>query len=344
MKKLFFASVAAVILSSCSNDITETFKTTSENNNGRTPLTIQTYAAGQTRTLATLDDLQANGFYLLADCFDNGATSPIYSPYFYTPGKDNDPGFWSDAKPGTSSEPTVVYWPTNPAATIRMMAFYTGEELTEEDETPISGTCVTLSDVSETNDLMSAFLPETSLEKNPSGAVTLSFEHILSQVRVLVSNDPTLPDYTAFVRRITIYAPSTIDFDISTKTYYPLHDTETDEPLEIETIGYEYAAPYVSPGYPDGAIKGQKDLDLRADAEDPTFLVVPMEDLVLEIQYALSKDTTMSGDEMIRTATFTPVMGALNTLKVVLSPETVQMTIDVSASEWEEQDPSNVDF
>lgn len=353
MKKyLFVAASAALVLSSCSNEITESFKTSeTQNLNERKALSVSAYTKGQTRSEeATIDELQRDGFYLNINNYDADAAQGtsvqtiVNTTYSY----DASNKAWS-AYTGD------VYWPLDASEKIVYTAYYSAAEANRELRPVNDDHTIELKsmDYSGVDDLLVAH-GETSLQTNGE-TLNLQFSHIGAQIKVNLFTDPNYKKedgYLYFVKAVYIQIPAGKGvYDAKTGNFaYTIESDYDSSRIQYGSDGSVSAGsdcPDADMGDVYGA--GVTGVDLRNYDEDGIVIamvgvdedneVVPLK---LIVDYVVNTGNSYHvGSLTSATAEIYPSAGYCNTYNVTLSPLFKKLTVDASVTNWLE-DSDNV--
>ncbi|MBQ0057621.1 MAG: fimbrillin family protein [Bacteroidales bacterium] len=325
MKKiLFVAATAALVLSSCSNEISESFQTKKSD---RTALEVKAYMPGMTRAavVADFETLTANGFRLVATS-ENEQFDPINELYAY------DEGNKSWTANGT------FYWPIDPTAVVSFVGVYDPTGTYEGGET-IDVTTTSNDDEECANDYLVA-KKDLSLATSNGGAVTLQFKHILAEVQVEVMGNSDITGYAYQVAPVVIKAAATGTYDIASEEF---------EAGELQEFKVNSA--FVSSYNPqDGTYDVEYSSFDKVGTKDYTeignpIMIVPSDYCEISFQYVVTIEGSNERPTLKEAhAYFMPVAGSLNRLQIVLNPEKVEIKVKVDGvDEMGEETPELLD-
>lgn len=281
MKKILFVAAATTLaLSSCSdNEITSVVE------KAKTPISINVYSQSKTRavTETTTAVLQANGFKFVAL---NGTTEMINTTAAY------------DATAGAWSYGENVYWPTNVDTAIKFYGLYPGTVTLNaaNDKATIT--------VDGSTDVVAAYNSK-SLSTSTSGAVNLSFAHVLAEVLVRAVGNNS--DFTYNVTSLTFSEPATVDYTFSAGTCAATTGAAT------SNFAYLTAAEAAS---------------TEAPADLGSTVVLPAINTTLTITYTVTKGA--DSNTLIKSANITGLAaGSLNVINLTLPSERTAMSFTV---------------
>lgn len=317
MKKvLFVAASAALVMSSCSNEISESFKTSFDE---RTPLTVSTYTPGLTRVAAGSDAvvvndaaLQAGGFWLAATAA--GEEEDLISASLFT----YSAGAWS-------SSLDEIYWPLDPTTVVSFYGFYNNSsEIAPEG---LNTGTVALSPDGET-DLMAVYKATSLAGNNGSSNVSLAFDHILAQVTFNVT--PAISGYQYVIGDISVEAPYGLNYSLSEKAFMAPTDAVPESPTHTYAVNSgETSEQYLTSG----------DTITTTSKVGRTLMVTPGS-CTLSITYQINVMDGNGGVAQLNqyktaSATFTAVAGKSNVLNISLSPDNVPLSVSASVNGWD---------
>ena len=305
MKKvLFFAATAALALSSCSNEVTESFQTKAPE---RTPIVIETYMPKLTRAVeASVADLEtvANGFWLKAT-----ANEELINTTFVGSIPQNAEAYvW-----GPSDGQTKFYWPADPEETVTFLGVYDPAGSYEGAET------LSLN-VDGANDYLVA-KTVTSLQNNPTGSVSIRFKHILSEIKVEAVGLVDGYEYT--VGKVKVNTPATATYNFAATENNLVAGAAADLVINDAEISTDQAT-YAEPNNNCFTLT----TETPSAVANPVMLVPGVES-TLTVQYLVYLPG--SGVKEVKTATakFTPVAASINTLRIKLNPGKVEIVLNV---------------
>jgi len=341
MKKvLFMVAPVALLLSSCSNEVTETFETVKIE--GPTPLTVSTYTPGLTRTAtatevseADVETLQENGFWLSAWDATEDATAMVEGKNFTYVEEA-----WDSY---TEEKADVFYWPNDPTTEVTFYGFYDAGAAAqlEEPTSPITkgNDAVTAEVTSDgTIDYMATKLTSSlNQTTNGTGAIALTFDHILAQVTCQIT--PGVSGYQYLVGDVTISSPATATYNFDDNTFTDGEESASIQLTEAYVTGGQIATTTTEDG-PAG------DIITEADTQIGNTVVVVPGERTLSIEYEVNLLDT-DGNVLKRsyktaTASFNAVAGKNNVLSITLNPDQVALSVSATVSAWATADAQSL--
>lgn len=293
MKKTLIFAAAALLMSACSNEVTETFKTQKAE---RTPISLSTYTPGLTRAeSATVQEISDNGFWLVAGSQDNTFES-IDNKFVV------ESGVWMPFDIETSTVFTEpFYWPTNPSSSVDFYALYSPSdnyEFNDAQEWRVNADGET--------DFLYATATQ-ALADDPTGTVALNFKHILGAVKFKVVG--ALDGYNYTVSDLSIETATSALFDIFAGEF--VADTQG-TPAETTVFTEEDELSFATP------------------LESDPYFFIPVEKATLSVTFAaVVADETMEDDFKTVSAEVSVVPGAVTTYIVQLNPDKVAISFNV---------------
>jgi len=317
MKKYFFvAASAALVLSSCSNEIEQV----SELGNTKKEIKVSTYTPGMTRaTEAGNEQLQEFGFWLLATTTDS---TIINNHYMYT-GSEIDP--WVAAKESLDWVPndTVKYWPET--GSVSFYGIYDGTDLHENPmEITETGNVIYEVSTSDQKDIMVASSTNKTLAANGQ-TVSLSFKHILAEVEVQMIGSNEEYDYTVY--GVSVAAPGVGIYNVTSGAYDVVGKTST----------FVINSQAITDGF---AAEDETHSAYELNATEPTKIgesafIVPKDTITLSLTYqtvlngttvkkVLDQDVEIIGIEA----------GKKNIINVTLTPGQLPIKVTATTTDW----------
>ncbi len=337
MKKYFFvAASAALVLSSCSNEIEQV---SALGENGKKEIKVSTYTPGMTRAYeASVDTLQRDGFWLYAVSEEDELFNDqfIYDSDSWTPATwDSKENVW------TVNADKKVYWPTN------SVSFYGVYSPSSSPESPLSiseegnvGVDIYVeSQAKDQKDIMVA-TKTTNLSDNGSSTVNLEFKHIMAEVEVQVKAASTT-DYVTNLYGISITGKGSSTYDFASNEHV-LGEYESQFEIKSQATTGDWQNPEIQvfdplqydEGHPENTID---ELTEEYVTYGNTAMLLPGE-CTLHMGYVITLGDVNVSYEVDKTATVNLVAGKKNIIQVTLNPGQVPMGITASVSEWEPEE------
>lgn len=301
------AASAALVLSSCSNEIDEVSNLNSET--GKKEIKVATYTPGMTRAYsdafstvseAIKDSLEKNGFCLYASYGETSKTN-LFGEEGTTVSYSSDDKTWIIAK--------KAYWPESESVDFR--AVYpvdpddTQIQQLNSDMLPIFPDGLT--------DIMVASAT-TTLDKSNEGTVNLDFNHILAQVAFAVKYDSEDEAGNNFkLNSLTLELPNSGNYDFA----------KNEVSIGEETQVVSFLASGIS--------VFSESTNITA-----TKMVIPCSNATLTIKYEY--DLTSTGATCSeKTKVFeniSLVAGSKNTFNIILSSSEKEIMVSASINGW----------
>lgn len=325
MKKYFvMAASAALVLSSCSNEIEQV---SNLENNGKKEIKVSTYTPGLTRAdEAQASDVQNNGFWMIAEAAE------INNRFDYVEDAEGGASSWkavkveADLEEGTDAEYKDLIWPGN--STVDFYALYWAKrdaqkvqsfELNEDNQLVFSKD---KNLVDGQSDIMTAF-KSAKYTDTEDGEVTLKFNHILAEVSTnlqIASSAVSGVSYTA--KKVILVAPTNRTYSFSEEdggsfSFNEESDTLTTVYTILDGNMTLYSSNYSKTGSSVMVLPGVCKLMVTVNATDYASLD---EDFTREAEIELAQ-------------------GYNHELNLTISPETHEMKVNVEVSEWQNADP-----
>lgn len=332
------AASAALVLSSCSNEIQEV---SNLENNGKKEIKISTYTPGMTRStvdgVVLEDTLAVYGFSILAtypiEQYGESTIENLFSAHLAQIGEGNT---WAPAvfDPEQSEfgedESVEMAWPENLNAEVSFYALY--NETKENVEIYEGKTNIDLSQYTFKYDGADLCRPQvdymaakavTSYAKSVNGSVELSFNHILAKVTTEFKSDYT--DYYGgiSVLEVKLAMPNSGIYDFDKNAF-----DNTSEGGEV--VLYKGAG--MSINDPDG--------NYSCTDDNVYAFVIPSEGAILSVTYAyIDQIGNLVSEEITKEVPVDLVPGVHNKLQIyVPSPERKQLVITTQITPWETSD------
>lgn len=328
MKKYFvMAASAALVLSSCSNEIEQV---SNLENNGKKEIKVSTYTPGLTRAdEAQASDVQNNGFWMIAEAAE------INNRFDYVEDAEGGASSWkavqveADLEKGTDAVYKDLTWPGN--STVDFYALYWNKqqegadrkiqpfELNEDNQLVFSKDNNLVDGQS---DIMTAF-KSAKYTDTEDGEVTLKFNHILAEVSTNLQIASSASGVYYFAKKVVLVAPTNRTYSFSEEDGGSFSFNEESDTL---TTAYTIV---------DGDMTLESDKFNQAGS---SVMVLPgLCKLIVTVRatdYAsLDEDFTREVEEIELT------QGYNHVLNLTISPETHEMKVNVEVSEWQNADP-----
>ncbi len=331
MKKIFlYAACAALVLSSCSNEILESNDPILAGNSN---VTINAYVPGMTRAYemdeATLTSLQTYGFYLKVDTVNEQTSAAVT---LYTDLMTYQLKTWVSA---TGAD---LKWPKDATKELQFYALYGGANLTQSNMASFnpqeSGSAVISDNYDGETDLMSAY-SALSLSESTLGAIDLTFNHVLAQVSVNMTADSSFNGYYYRVGAVRLGAPSTGSYDFAGNTFTRVSTKLKSFALDDYSLSDDSAEFLMDNEIAEGLV-----IEARKATSMGNLAVVPG-DCKLYVSYIIA----IEGQDVVPeiktdSITFTALQGYNNKVNVSLCPTEVGMTFNVDLNSWDELENS----
>lgn len=331
------AASAALVLSSCSNEIEQV----SNLDCNKKEITVSTYTPGMTRaTEATVEDLQQDGFWLYAVSGED----QLFNDQFIYDSDSWTPAVWDTvAKVWTVNDEKKVYWPTN------SVSFYGVYSPSSSKESPLSiseegnvGVGLYLSTMAKDQKDIMVATKTTNLSDNGSSNVALEFKHIMAEVVVQVKAASTT-DYVTNLYGISITGKGSSTYDFASNEHV-MGEYDAKFIIKNQATTGDWQNPgkelfemgqYNDPEmYPDNTID---ELTEEYVTYGNTAMLLPGE-CTLSMGYVITLGDVQVSYETGKTATINLVAGKKNIIQVTLNPGQVPMGITASVSEWETEE------
>ncbi len=333
MKKYYFmAASAALVLSSCSNEIDQV---SNLENSGKKEIKVSTYTPGMTRTAdtgATDEELAEYGFTLQATYpveieGKQEDETLVYAHFAQLDGEAWAPATY-DAEQGgfVANDAVEMFWPENLNTEVSFYAMY--NETMDDVEISEGKTNVNLSQYTYDYDTLCrpqvdymAAKTMTSYSKSNEGSVELDFNHILAKVTTQIKAEVT--DYYAGinVHEVKIKMPNGGTYDFNDGTFD--FSTGVTEDIVLYKGGISVYAEY-------------------GDLGDDTYAyVMPAENAELSVTFVyLDQAYNAIGNEITKTAFISLTAGVYNQYQIyVPTPERKELVITTKVTSWETSDP-----
>lgn len=323
MKKYFvMAASAALVLSSCSNEIEQV---SNLENNGKKEIKVSTYTPGLTRAYeAQASDVQDNGFWMIAEAAE------INNRFDYVEDAEGGASSWkavkveADLEEGTDAEYKDLIWPGNSTVDFYALYWYKeGEtqsfELNEDNQLVFSKDNNLVDGQS---DIMTAF-KSAKYTDTEDGEVTLKFNHILAEVSTkLQIASSAASGVSYFAKKVVLVAPTNRTYSFSEEdggsfSFNEESDTLTTAYTIVDGQMTLYGSNYSQAGSSVMVLPGLCKLIVTVRATDYASLD---EDFTREVEVELAQ-------------------GYNHELNLTISPETHEMKVNVEVSEWQNADP-----
>ncbi|MBQ0057622.1 MAG: fimbrillin family protein [Bacteroidales bacterium] len=317
MKQILLVLICIMSLFSCSNEISDSFKTADD---GRKPIKVDTYAMGVTKADAiTIDDIKQNSFWLYADIDGDGTN--VIDDYVWW---DEETQEWI-----IGDGQTTYYWPEDISSKVTFYAVTATDcDLSEGDGSPFNSDIVVSGMVLDGDRDYVTAMQTVSLAANPSGTVTLNFGHILAAVKILARGTSEAHIHT--IGPIFLYG------FVSQAGYYITDKMFFYEPIEVDFEDWENMMNHrleMNDSYLIADVfrygNGYElDLEKYIEVSDTKFILPDIE-YPLEVYYFVRPLDGVQTYYPSKFAKFTPKAGCMNILKIDLSPEATEISVDV---------------
>lgn len=336
MKKMFFvAASAALVLSSCSNDVEES--AVLPNKKAPKEVKVGVYTPGLTRTNAeeaSLSSLEELGFQFMAQYLVNELDGEkLEEPQYLvlieptTFGAIKDPETevisWMPATFDAESSawyPTeeVLYWPESLQQEVEFYGLFSAnnESLSYENLEPGTPNLEVVVYSGE-DDIMAAS-KITSYSMSNNGAVDLRFEHILAGLRLNIKRPAVDAAYSYYLKKAILRCVNKGSYNFNTSEMSMIDGAETGEwVLKEDASVYDESNVYGS------------------------CYVIPDENAYIELTYSVELGGTSLYEEnptvTIQASQFTLAAGVMTDLNITLpAPGQQEVKVNVEVGEWEE--------
>ena len=313
-RKLLWAILSAVMMGSCANNEEIGERVTLPATGGRTPISVTTYLPGVTRAanVATLTSLgtDGGGFSLLAQYEDDGETISVI-----------DGTYVADANGNCANvDGGMAYWPEKKDATVDFFAIYPVDAIGQKSIVAFYDEKVFNVSANGTDDYLVAYTAATSTAN--SGAVTLTFNHVLAQVQLNVKTSDETFQYTLLSAELK--TPATAEYDCVRETVTAIAGDSTAHRL--------------------GSADGASVVVGTTLANVGSAMVSSSNGEGSVCKLTLSYRTSLNGQtrDYTKTANVTIVAGYLNNINATVAGDT-PLTLYVDAvDEWVEGEPQNI--
>lgn len=328
------AASAAMVLSSCSNEIEQV----SNLDCNKKEITVTTYTPGMTRAYeASVDTLQHDGFWLYAVSGED----ELFNDQFIYDSDSWTPAAWdAETEVWKVNADKKVYWPTN------SVSFYGVYSPSSSPESPLSiseegrvGVGIYLSTMAKDQKDIMVATKTTNLSDNGSSNVALEFKHIMAEVVVQVKAASTT-DYVTNLYGISITGKESSTYDIASNEHV-MGESNAKFVIKNQAItgnwetgedmfdSYQY-----DEDHPDNTID---ELTEEYKTYGTAAMLLPGE-CTLHMGYVITLGDVQVSYETDKTATINLVAGKKNIIQVTLNPGQVPMGITASVSEWDPEE------
>ncbi|MBQ0057623.1 MAG: fimbrillin family protein [Bacteroidales bacterium] len=344
MRKILFAASVALVLGSCSNEISESYKTPGD----LREMTVQTYTAGNTRLYNEANDqtLVSDGFMLYVE---SAGELKYNQMMYFVKGQDNDPGHFMF---GTVDEPVKVTWPYDETQQVNFIGLHyaymyypdgfdadngfkldVAQILThgitsyDHDSAPLALS----SSGSETTDIIVTRKSATFADTNETGVIELQFGHILSKVKMMLKGEA---GKTYDVSEVIMTAKSAASvYDLSTGDWSSASDADAKPIVYMFSGGAAWISSIAFDGGTDAVALAKNENDY-----DRSMVLIPG-DYTISISYQYAQSGTYSYSEVItKQADVSINAGESNVFVLNIGPNKTQLVIDASLSDWSTAD------